>query len=136
MTTRHRGREVALQMLFQYDDSQIPADQIVELYRNSFSEGSLPDEFSIRLFFAVTGKMEELDQVIEQSSEHWRLDRMSRVDRNVLRIGVNEILADNDVPAPVAINEAVELAKHFGADESPSFVNGILDRVARDRQKI
>ncbi len=136
MTTRHRGREVALQMLFQYDGSGIPAEQIVELYRNSFSEGSLPDEFSIQLFFAVTGNTEQLDRVIEQSSEHWRLDRMSRVDRNVLRIGVNEILADNDIPAPVAINEAVELAKYFGADESPSFVNGILDRVARDRQKI
>ncbi|MCP4600053.1 MAG: transcription antitermination factor NusB [Proteobacteria bacterium] len=136
MVTRHRGREVALQMLFQYDASGIAPDQVVELYRNCFAEGSLPDEFSIGLFHAVTGNIKELDAVIEKSSDNWRLERMSLVDRNILRIGVNEILSAEDIPARVAINESVELAKRFGTTESPAFVNGILDRVARDERKI
>lgn len=136
MPTRHRGREVALQMLFQYDASDIRPEAVVELYRSYFGEGPLPDEFSIGLFYRVTGNQEQIDTVIESSSENWRLERMSRVDRNILRIGVAEILNEDDIPARVAINEAVELAKRFGTKESASFVNGILDRVARDRAKI
>ncbi len=136
MTTRHRGREVALQMLFQYDRGEASPDEVVALYRDCFSEGPLPDEFSLRLFHEITGKIPEIDAVIENSSNNWRLERMSRVDRNILRIGVGELMSDDEIPARVAINEAVELAKRFGAAESPSFVNGILDRVARDKQKI
>ncbi len=136
MTTRHRGREVALQMLFQYDRGEAAPDEVISLYRDCFSEGPLPDEFSLRLFNEITGKIAEIDAVIENSSNNWRLERMSRVDRNILRIGVGELMSAEEVPARVAINEAVELAKRFGAAESPSFVNGILDRVARDKQKI
>jgi transcription antitermination protein NusB len=136
MTTRHRSREVALQMLFQYDASELNQARVVELYRDSFAEGSLPDEFSIRLFFQVADNLPKLDAIIEESSENWRLERMSLVDRNILRIGASEILTEDEIPARVAINEAVELAKRFGTVESPSFVNGILDRVARDKQKI
>jgi N utilization substance protein B len=136
MPTRHRGREVALQMLFQYDASEIPPSAVVKLYGECFAEGSLPDDFSVQLFLSVTGDLAGIDAVIESSSENWRLERMSRVDRNILRIGVAEILHAEDIPARVAINEAVELAKRFGTKESASFVNGILDRVARDREKI
>jgi N utilization substance protein B len=136
MATRHRGREVALQMLFQLDASGVDAREVVDLYRNCFGEGALPDAFAVALFEEVTGHLEELDQIIEQSSNNWRLERMSRVDRNILRLGVAELRKGDDVPARVAINEAVELAKRFGAAESPSFVNGILDRVARDGDKI
>ena len=136
MATRRRGREVALQMLFQLDASEVPLGQVVELYRDCFSEGSLPDDFSIALFEEVAKKVDQLDQVIEKSSEHWRLERMSCVDRNILRIGVNEIMNSEEIPTRVAINEAVELAKRYGTAESPSFVNGILDRVARDKLKL
>ena len=136
MTTRHRGREVALQMLFQFDSSELTPQQVVRLYKDCFGEGPLPDEFSIQLFYSVTGKMADIDGTIENSSDHWRLERMSKVDRNILRIGVAEILENDEVPTRVAINEAVELAKRSGTAESPSFVNGILDRVARDGQKI
>lgn len=136
MVTRRRGREVALQMLFQLEASESSPAEVVRLYQACFSEGPLPDEFSINLFLAVAKDIDEVDGVIQSSSEHWRLERMSRVDRNILRIGVFEILSVEDIPSRVAINEAVELAKRYGTAESPSFVNGILDRVARDKLKL
>lgn len=136
MVTRRRGREVALQMLFQLEASESSPAEVVRLYQTCFSEGPLPDEFSINLFLAVAKGIDVVDGVIQGSSEHWRLERMSRVDRNILRIGVFEILSVEDIPSRVAINEAVELAKRYGTAESPSFVNGILDRVARDKLKL
>ena len=136
MATRHREREAALQMLFQYDASDSDPKQVVELYKYCFGEGTLPDEFSLQIFSKVTENLEQLDSIIEASSENWRLERMSLVDRNILRIGAAETLFDDDIPAKVAINEAVELAKRFGTAESPAFVNGILDRVAREKEKI
>lgn len=123
-------------MLFQFEVSGLPARQVVELYRASFGEGSLPDEFSVALFLKVTENLTSIDEVIIKASENWRLDRMSIVDRNILRIGVNEIRDTEEIPARVAINEAVELAKRYGAAESAAFVNGILDRVARDESRL
>ena len=136
MATRRRAREVALQMLFQFDASDLPPREVVELYKGSFSEGSLPNAFSIDLFLAIADSLGSIDVAIRGSSENWRLDRMSRVDRNILRIGVHEICFCEDVPVRVAINEAVELAKRYGTADSPAFVNGILDRVARDERRL
>ena len=136
MATRRRAREVALQMLFQFEASELVAPTVVELYRRCFGEGPLPDEFSIQLFLSVANSVEKIDETITKSSEHWRLNRMSRVDRNILRIGVYEITHTDDIPTRVAINEAVELAKEYGTAESPAFVNGILDRVARDTKQL
>jgi N utilization substance protein B len=136
MVTRRRGREVALLMLFQLEASEATPDVVVSLYRQCFGEGPLPDEFSIALFRAVANSIGHIDEVITRSSDNWRLERMSRVDRNILRIGTHEILSASDIPPRVAINEAVELAKRFGTAESPSFVNGILDRIARDISKL
>lgn len=136
MATRRRAREVALQMLFQSEMSGASPRETVELYRACFAEGPFPDAFSIALFEAVMARRDNVDTIIERSSENWRIDRMSRVDRNILRIGVHEITSGEDVPVKVAINEAVELAKRFGTHESASFVNGILDRVARDEKRL
>jgi N utilization substance protein B len=136
MATRHRARESALQMLYQLDASELRPEQVVELYKACFGEGPLPDEFSIDLFMGIASNLEAVDATITKSSDHWRLDRMSRVDRNILRIGVHEILNTEGTPPRVAINEAVELAKRFGTAESAAFVNGVLDRVARDRSKL
>jgi N utilization substance protein B len=136
MATRRRGREVALQMLFQLDASDVSPNEVKLLYRTCFAEGSLPDSFSVELFDAVSGQIAEIDAVIAQSSQNWRIERMSCVDRNILRIGISEIVNANEIPTRVAINEAVELAKRYGTKESPSFVNGILDRVARDKLKL
>ena len=136
MATRRRARECALQMMFQLDASGLTPRQTVDLYKENFAEGVLPDEFSIALFLGITEDLSGVDGVISNSSDHWRLDRMSCVDRNILRMGVYEILSSEEIPPRVAINEAVELAKRYGTAESPSFVNGILDRVARDKAKL
>lgn len=84
----------------------------------------------------IADTIKKIDETITRSSENWRLDRMSRVDRNILRIGVHEICYCEEIPVRVAINEAVELAKRYGTAESAAFVNGILDRVARDEQRL
>lgn len=136
MATRRRAREVVLQMLFQLESSGAAPDEVVELYRACFGEGPLPDEFSVGLFLEVAAAVDELDRAIVRASENWRLERMSCVDRNILRIGVHELTGGGDTPPRVAINEAVELAKRYGTADSASFVNGILDRVARDEQRL
>jgi N utilization substance protein B len=132
MATRRRAREVVLQLLFQLEASGVAPDEVVELYRRCFGEGPLPDDFSVDLFRQVAGAIDALDKAIVGASDNWRLERMSRVDRNILRIGVHELTGDGETPPRVAINEAVELAKRFGTADSAAFVNGILDRVARD----
>lgn len=138
MATRRRARECALQMLFQFDASELLPRQVVRLYTDCFGEGPLPDEFAVNLFIGIAESIDAIDSVITSSSDNWRIDRMSRVDRNILRMGVHELLGSEETGTPprVAINEAVELAKRFGTAESASFVNGILDRVARDKLKL
>ena len=122
-------------MLFQFEVCDERAEAVVHLYRDSFGEGSLPDDYSITLFMGVAQNIEKIDKIIEGVSENWRLERMSRVDRGILRVGVYEICYINDIPPKVAINEAVELAKNFGTGDSASFVNGILDRIAHEWEK-
>jgi len=136
MTTRRRAREVVLQMLFQLETSKEDSREVVKTYKACFGEGPLPNEFSIDLFFKVADSISELDETIITASENWRLERMSFVDRNVLRIGVHELLKNEDTPPRVVINEAVELAKNFGTEDSAAFVNGILDRIARDSRRL
>jgi N utilization substance protein B len=136
MTTRRRAREVVLQMLFQLDFSEAKPAEVVDLYRGSFGEGPLPDGFAVGLFLAVAAARDDIDARIAAISDNWRLERMSGVDRNILRLAVHEILFSVDVPPRVAINEAVELAKRFGTVESSAFVNGILDRIAHDEKRL
>ncbi|MBN2527517.1 MAG: transcription antitermination factor NusB [Deltaproteobacteria bacterium] len=133
MATRRRAREAVLQMLFQFESTGDSPSQVIRLYRNSFAEGPIPDEFSIQLFSRIAQSVEAIDNTITSASDNWRLERMSRVDRNILRIGVFELRNGSDeTPVKVVINEAVELAKRFGAEESAAFVNGVLDRIARE----
>jgi N utilization substance protein B len=89
-------------------------------------------EFADRLVRGVWSHLVEIDARIVRASKNWRLERMARVDRNLLRLGTYELAFCDDIPAKVAINEAIEVAKRFGAHESPSFVNGILDRVLEE----
>ena len=99
-------------------------------------EPDLPQikDFTHGLVDAVTGHLTDIDVAIEQSADNWKMSRMAVVDRNILRIGAGEILYFDDVPSKVAINEAIELAKKFGDSESPRFVNGILDKIAKDHR--
>ena len=133
MATRRRAREATLQMLFQLEATGESPLEVVRLYRSSFAEGPIPDEFSIQLFHSIADGIDRIDNIIISASDNWRLERMSRVDRNILRIGVFELKNNSpETPIKVVINEAVELAKRFGAEESAAFVNGVLDRIAKD----
>src|SRR5271157_3462382 len=131
--TRRKSRELALQMLFQLEMGKQNPD---EVRRTFWSERKDLDEkvrgFADDLFRTASERAEEVDQLIERNAEHWRMDRMAAVDRNLLRTGVAELLGFPDTPAPVVINEALEIARRFSTPESVQFINGVLDSVARE----
>ncbi len=131
--TRRKSRELALQMLFQLDMGHQDLEQV---RRTFWSERQDLDEkvreFSDRLFGIACERREEIDQLIERNAEHWRMDRMAAVDRNLLRAGVAEFLGFPQTPRPVVINEALEIARRFSTPESIQFINGVLDSVARE----
>jgi N utilization substance protein B len=132
MGARHSGRESALQMLFQMELSGTSPETTVELYWRSFVADADPEgrPYADEVILGVGATREELDRHIGAASSHWRIERMSRVDRNVLRLGTWELAHRTDVPRAVILDEAVELAKAFGTDESSAFVNGVLNRIA------
>jgi N utilization substance protein B len=132
MGARHSGREAALQMLFQIEVSGASADEAIELFWRSFAADADPEgrayaDACVRGVAAAGGT---LDARIAAASQHWRVERMARVDRNVLRLGTWELANRPDVPRAVVLDEAVELAKAFGTDESGGFVNGVLNQIA------
>lgn len=132
-STRRTGRAYALQLLYARDGD--PATDVVEVASRWASELELEVDgpaqtFARELVAAAAARGAEIDEAIAAASKNWRIDRMSRVDRNILRLGACELLAFRDVPTKVVINEAVELAKRFGTAESSAFVNGVLDRIA------
>jgi N utilization substance protein B len=132
MGARHSGREAALQMLFQMEGSGASADVVIELYWRNFIDGADPEgrPYADEVVRGVEATRDDLDRHIVEASTHWRLERMARVDRNVLRLGTWELVHRPDVPRAVILDEAVELAKAFGTDESSAFVNGVLNRIA------
>ncbi len=130
MGARHSGREAALQMLFQLEASSVSAEQTIELFWRLFEADPEGRPYADTIVRGVEGKLGDIDKTIAGASQNWRLERMGRVDRNLLRMGTWELMERPDVPRAVVIDEAVELAKSFGTDESSSFVNGVLDRIA------
>jgi transcription antitermination protein NusB len=131
--TRRKSREMALQMLFQLDMGK----QDIEDVRKTFwNERRDLDEkvrgFADDLFRVAAERQAEIDELVERNAEHWRMDRMAAVDRNVLRVGVAEFLGFSDTPKPVVINEALEIARRFSTPESVTFINGVLDSVAKE----
>lgn len=137
MTKRRISREIALKFLYQYDtlketgspDSTVP--EILDDFWDSEDEPLKGDEreFTLRLIKGACDNIDGIDSIINRFSEHWRLSRMPVIDRNIMRIAIYEIAYLRTIPPPVTINEAVELAKKYGSEESGSFVNGILDKV-------
>ncbi len=130
---RRTGRAYALQLLYARDGD--PATDVTGAavsWADIFElEVDAPAQtFARDLVAAATERSQQIDELIASASKNWRIDRMSRVDRNILRLGAAELLAFPDVPVKVVINEAVELAKRFGTAESSAFVNGVLDRIA------
>jgi N utilization substance protein B len=136
MGTRRKSRELVLQMLFQSDMGKQAADDV---RRTFWSERNtvVPEVrgFAEDLFRVAIDRRAEIDQLIERHAEHWRMDRMAAVDRNVLRTAVAELLGFPQTPRPVIINEALEIARTFSAPESVQFINGVLDSVSRDLEK-
>ena len=137
MANRHLSRSIVLQTLFEWDLNDIDKKALTEvLNRNveEFAPNKADNPFIEKLLDGVIGKQSELDQVIEKAAPEWPIDRISPVDRNILRLGLFELLfADRkEVPAKVAINEAIELAKQFGGDNSSRFVNGVLGAVYKE----
>ena len=133
MSTRRNGRAYALQLLYARDgDPGTDVSGAVAAWSSDMGLEVEPDAqaFAAKLVAAASEHAGKLDELIAASSKNWRIDRMSRVDRNILRLGACELLAFADVPVKVVINEAVELAKRFGTAESSAFVNGVLDRIA------
>lgn len=126
---RHRARMQALQMLYQRDVTGIGIERILADESFSIVDG-VPDEFCRSIVTGVEERIDEIDAVIGEVSEHWVVSRMPHVDRNILRIATWEILHNPEVPTSVAINEAVELAKVYGGDDSSKFVNGVLGKIA------
>jgi N utilization substance protein B len=134
---RHRARQQALQLLFEWDLRRSPLDEILAGYYNSLlvSEESavkpFRDPFAECLVRGVIDDVTGIDEKITKHAEHWKIPRMPTVDRNILRLAVYEMLR-TDTPAAVAIDEALELARKFSGEESVHFVNGVLDAVRKD----
>jgi len=130
MTRRSRGREVALQVLYQVEQNPgVSPEEIRRFIQRRLLEDRKLCDFTDGLVAGVKEHQARLDAMISQVAENWRLDRMAAIDRNILRLGVYEMLFCPEVPAKVAINEALELAKRYSTAQSSRFVNGILDRV-------
>ncbi len=127
---RRKARIAALKTLFEVDSVDHSPDHILE---RQLEEHSLPDdaaEFARHLVRGVMENYERLDEVIRKNAPAWPLEQVAAVDRNILRLAIYEIVIDNRVPMRAAINEAIELAKEFGGEASPEFVNGVLGSVA------
>ncbi len=131
MGIRRQARELALQVLYQMDLNRMPPDQAVDAVCASFDVPQEPRSFARLLVEGVSVHREEIDRRIEDASENWRLDRMAPVDRNILRIALYEMFYRDDIPPRVSINEAIELAKRFGTQDSRAFINGVLDKLYR-----
>ena len=132
MGKRRRSREFALQVLYQLEITKQEALRTLAQFQEHFSEGVERDDFVERLVLGVSEHRKEIDRLIERYSENWRLDRMNMIDRNILRMAAFELLYCEDIPPKVTLNEAIDLGKRYGTDESGSFINGILDRIQNE----
>lgn len=137
MGLRRKSREIALQFLFGHDfqDRANDADSInaeLDRFCRCFETGKKSLPYAKDLIAGICARRGEIDKLLAAHSHNWRLERMSGVDRNILRIAVYEIRYCEDVPAKVAINEALELAKQYSISDSISFINGILDAVQEE----
>ena len=134
MQVRRKARTIALEIIYQREITKASLDEIIR-NRNRAGEGEPSSEFSMKLINGVVNHQSEIDDLIEGYADNWALDRMPSLDRNIIRISLYEMLYEEDIPFSVSINEAVELAKIYGTDDSGKFVNGVLGRIASDLEK-
>lgn len=133
MSSRRRSRQRALQILFLWDIRREPVDDVLDAYYETLYSEEHPgrDPFVSELVHGTIAHLGDIDDRITRHTEHWRLERMPGVDRNILRLAVYE-MTQAGTPAAVAIDEALELARKFSNEESVQFVNGVLDAVHRE----
>lgn len=141
MRTRRKAREAALQALYQCDTLSDWTESQLELYFSNFRIEAIESEeaviaenvlFARNLGRGVIENLAAIDALISAASTRWSITRMARVDRNILRLATCELAFHDDIPMNVSINEAIEIAKRFGTDDSPMFINGVLDNIAHN----
>lgn len=131
MTNRRKARELVLEALYRIEIAQQEPEQI---FNSIITREELPEtvkEFTKRLLTQTVARLSDIDSIIKEVAENWRLERIAVIDRNILRFAICEILYFDDVPDKVSIDEAIEIAKKFSTDDSGRFVNGILDKVLK-----
>ena len=137
--SRHRAREAAVQMLYQWEVGRVSMHEVLQTFWSHPPEGSpLTDDLRTFATSLATGTAEhvgEIDPLIVDAAEHWRIERMNVLDRLILRLAVYEFLHEPETPGKVIINEALELARSFSADDSVRFINGILDAIRRTLER-
>ena len=134
---RRKAREYALQMLFQLDFTERAyVDKALEEFWSGKKEQSDIKEFAVDLVKGTLINLDKIDAMIETVTDNWLLKRMAAVDRNILRFAAYEILFRKDIPSAVTINEALEIAKKYSSTEAAAFLNGVLDRLAKEAGKV
>ena len=131
MGVRREGRENAVQALYAIELSPAPPWEAIHLFWESNRFKPAAKAFALELLNGILGKSEELDARISAKSPNWSISRMAKIDLAIIRLAAYELIYREDIPKNVTINEAIEIAKKFGSEESPAFVNGILDEIAR-----
>lgn len=124
-----------MQILYAIDITKSDAQEIIETYWREQKEDPVVKKFALDLVAGTLGNVEKIDSFITKYADNWRLERMAVIDRNIIRMATFELLFSGDIPPKVAINEAVELAKKFGDEESGRFVNGVLDKINKTECK-
>jgi transcription antitermination factor NusB len=134
MRKRTRGRELALQLLYMVDARGDEALEGVDAFlRDEAPDEAEAHEFARELLSGTLDHQEEIDKIISAAAQNWNLRRMAILDRNILRMAVYEMVYVKDIPAKVSINEAIEMGKRFSTQQSGAFINGILDRIRREK---
>lgn len=126
---RRKAREYAVQILYAIDLNPGSVDEFLKIFWEIHPAKPQIVDYTTILVKGTLEKREEIDELISAHSSHWKIDRMAVTDRNIIRLGTYELLAERSVPSKVVINEAIEIAKKFGATDSATFINGVLDSI-------
>ena len=130
MGVRREGRELALQLLYALELNPVESGELTALSRDSSRSAEVVRLFAEELVAGVVANRDEIDRQIGEKSKNWAISRMAKVDLNILRMAFFELIFRNDIPKKVTINEAIEVAKKYGTEDSPAFINGMLDEMA------
>ena len=131
MGARRKARELALQMLYQFDLSSNPPQQIVDTFEELQKSKPNTREFATKIFQGTIDNLAKIDEMIAAQADNWRIARMAVVDRNIIRMSIYELLNEPETPKLVIIDEAIEIGKKFGTQKSSQFINGILDGILK-----